>query len=139
MAKKSAASMSVVASIKPADARLAPPASLTARQKELWLEIVASKPADWFTVDAQALLVGYVKAIASHEIISQRVDAMEAGGHIGGLESLKDEDKLYAMQERQARLVQSFATKMRLTQQARYTTRTADVKSSKASGGRPWD
>jgi hypothetical protein len=136
MAKKSAASMSVVASIKPKDSRLAPPSTLTARQKELWLEIVASKPADWFTVDAQSLLVGYVKAIASHESLSQRVDAMEAGAFVG---ELKDEDKLYGMLERQARLVQSFATKMRLTQQARYTTTSAATKSAKASGGRPWD
>jgi hypothetical protein len=139
MAKKSAASMSVVASIKPVDARLAPPESLTARQKELWIEIVAAKTSDWFTVDAQPLLVGYVKAIASHEALSVRVDAMEAGGHIGGLDSLKDEDKLYAMVERQARLVQSFATKMRLTQQARYTTGSAATATARAGKSRPWD
>jgi len=136
MAKKSAASMSVVASITPKDSRLPPPASLTARQKELWLEIVASKSADWFTVDAQSLLVGYVKAIVSHEVLAQRVDFMEASDE---RLDLKDEDKLYAMLERQARLVQSFATKMRLTQQARYTTTSAATKSAKASGGRPWD
>lgn len=136
MAKKSAASMSVVATIKPKDARLAPPASLTPRQKELWLEIVASKPADWFTVDAQSLLVGYVKSISSYEIISARVEAVEADG---GMEDLRDEDRLYAMQERQARLVQSFATKMRLTNQSRYQNSTAAVKTAQASGGRPWD
>jgi hypothetical protein len=110
MAKKSAASMSVVASIKPKDSRLPPPANLTERQKELWLEIVASKPADWFTLDAQSLLLGYVKAIASHEVLSSRVDAVEAQG---GMDDMKEEDRLYAMLERQARLVQSFATKMR--------------------------
>lgn len=135
MAKKSAASLSVVA-VKPRDSRLPPPANLTQRQKELWLEIVASKPADWFTPDAQSLLLGYVKAIASHEILSARVDAVEAQG---GMEDMKDEDRLYAMLERQARLVQSFATKMRLTQQARYTTTSAATKAAKASGGRPWD
>lgn len=135
MAKKSAASMSVVATIKPVDARLSPPVSLTARQKELWLEIVSAKPSDWFTVDAQPLLLGYVKAVASHESLSQRVDAMEAGESIG---DMKDEDKLYAMQERQARLVQSFATKMRLTQQARYTTGSAATASAKAGAARPW-
>lgn len=135
MAKKSAASLSVVASISPKDSRLIAPASLTARQKELWAEIVAAKPADWFTVDAQSLLVGYVKAIASHEIISERIDSIEAQG---GMEDLRDEDRLYAMQERQARLVQSFATKMRLTQQSRYQNSTAAVKSSQAGAVRPW-
>ena len=135
MAKKSAASMSVVASIKPKDARLVPPRTLTIRQKELWLEIVAAKPSDWFTVDAQSLLLGYVKAIASYEHISLEVEAVEAGKEM----ELKDVDKLYAMQERQARLMQSFATKMRLTQQARYTTTSAATKSSQAGGSRPWD
>jgi hypothetical protein len=43
------------------------------------------------------------------------------------------------MIERQARLIQTFATKLRLTQQSRYTAATADVVSSKASGARPWD
>ncbi len=136
MAKKSAASLSVVASIKPKDARLVPPKSLTARQKELWLEIVSAKTSDWFTVDAQSLLFGYVKAIASHELLSKRIDVMEAGEP---LEDIKDEDKLYGMQERQSRLIQSFATKMRLTQQARYTTTSAATKTAKASSGRPWD
>lgn len=136
MAKKSAASMSVVASIKPRDSRLPPPANLTERQKELWLEIVASKPADWFTVDAQSLLLGYVKAITSYEILSARIDAVEAQG---GMDDMKDEDKLYAMLERQARLVQSFATKMRLTQQARYTTGSAATATSRAGKSRPWD
>jgi hypothetical protein len=135
MAKKSAASMSVVASIKPRDARLSPPGTLTDRQKELWLEIVADKPADWFTVGAQSLLLGYVKAIASFEHISSEVEAVEAGQEM----ELRDRDKLYSMQERQARLIQSFATKMRLTQQARYTTTSAATKSSQASGSRPWD
>ena len=135
MAKKSAASLSVVASISPKDSRLIAPVSLTARQKELWTEIVAAKPSNWFTVDAQSLLVGYIKAIASHEIISARVDLIESQG---GMDDLRDEDRMYAMQERQARLMQSFATKMRLTQQAQYTTKSAATASNKAGISRPW-
>jgi hypothetical protein len=135
MAKKSAASLSVVA-VKPKDARLSPPSFLTVRQKELWLKVAAAKPAGWFTEDCEALLVGYVKAIASHEIISARIDALESGEQ--SME-LKDENRLYAMQERQARLVQSFATKMRLTNQSRYQNSTATVKADKAGAARPWD
>ena len=41
------------------------------------------------------------------------------------------------MIERQARLIQTFATKLRLTQQSRYTAATAAVVSGKASGDRP--
>ena len=135
MAKKSAASLAVVA-VKPKDARLAPPGTLTAKQRELWLEIVASKPADWFTADVKSLLVGYVKAIASHDSLSARVDVMERNP---GEMEIRDEDRLYAMLERQARLIQSFATKMRLTNQSRYQNSTAAVKSSRAGSSRPWD
>ncbi|SEL60786.1 hypothetical protein [Nitrosovibrio tenuis] len=52
---------------------------------------------------------------------------------------LKTLNKVHAMIERQARLIQTFATKLRLTQQSRYTAAAAAVASSKASGPRPWD
>lgn len=136
MAKKSAASLSVVPAIPAKDQRLSPPAFLSDRQRELWIEIVASRPANWFTVDMQSLLVGYVKAITSHELLSRRVDLME---QCCEPLQLKDEDKLYGMVERQARLIQTFATKMRLTQQSRYTAATAAVVAGRASGVRPWD
>jgi hypothetical protein len=136
MSRKSAASLSVVPKIDPKDARLSPPESLTDGQKELWIEIVGAKPAGWFTIDAQSLLIGYVKAIASHEILSAKVDAVEKAG---GMDDMKEEDRLYKMLERQARLVQSFATKMRLTQQARYTTGSAATATAKAGKARPWD
>lgn len=126
----------IVPTEKPLDGRLLPPERLTARQKELWEEIVAAKPAGWFTADAKALLVGYVSAIASHERLSKHVDRMEAGEEC---RTLKDEAKLYAMVERQARLIQTFATKMRLTQQARYSVRSAATAHGRVDGPRPWD
>jgi hypothetical protein len=119
--RKSSASLSVVPASPKKDLRLQAPDSLTVRQSELWKEIVDSKTAGWFTPDNGALLVGYVKAIASHEIISLQVEAVEAGKEM----ELKDVDKLYSMQERQARLIQSFATKLRLTQQSRWQPKNA--------------
>jgi hypothetical protein len=52
---------------------------------------------------------------------------------------LKTLNRIHAMIERQARLIQTFATKLRLTQQSRYTAATAAVVAGKASGTRPWD
>ena len=77
--RKSAASLSVVPASPKKDSRLEPPKSLTKRQREIWIEIVDSKPADWFTSDNGPLLVGYVRAIASHEFLSHRVDLIESG------------------------------------------------------------
>jgi hypothetical protein len=136
--RKSAASLSVVPISTKKDSRLAAPKILTKRQSELWIEIVNSKPADWFTADNASLLSGYVSAIASHEHLSGRVDSLEAGV-FDSLLDMKDQDKLYAMQERQARLIQSFATKLRLTQQSRWQPKTAGEKSGKAATARPWD
>ncbi|HEU4855301.1 MAG TPA: hypothetical protein VFS89_08460 [Nitrosospira sp.] len=136
MAKKSSASLSVV---PPAVATvLSPPKTLTARQKELWKEIVLSKPASWFDRSTAPLLSGYVKAIASHEFLASQSDAIEAtlAAESGDLKTL---NRIHAMIERQARLIQTFATKLRLTQQSRYTAATAAVVAGKASGTRPWD
>ena len=134
MAKKSSASLSVV---PPGVATvLSPSKSLTARQKELWEEIVLSKPASWFDQSTAPLLSGYVKAIASHETLASRSDVIEATLADGDLKTL---NRIHAMIERQARLIQTFATKLRLTQQSRYTAATAAVVAGKASGPRPWD
>ncbi len=80
--------------------------------------------------------MGYVNAIASHEILAQRSDAIEATLADADLKLL---NKVHAMIERQARLIQTSATKLRLTQQSRYTAATAAVVAGKASGNRTWD
>jgi hypothetical protein len=46
-------------------------------------------------------------------------------------------NRIHAMIERQARLIQTFTTKLRLTRQSRYTAATASVVARKASGKRP--
>jgi hypothetical protein len=52
-------------------------------------------------------------AISSHEILALRSDAIEAKLDDADLKLL---NKVHAMIERQARLIQTFATKLRLTQ-----------------------
>jgi len=137
MAKKSSASLTVVPN-NPMDARLLAPKRLTSRQKELWSEIVSSKPAAWFDAANSALLLGYVKSIVSHEILTSQSDAIEATLMEPDAD-LKRLNRLHIMIERQSRLIQTFATKLRLTQQSRYTPATAAVMAGKASGVRPWD
>lgn len=138
MAKKSSISLTIVPSKPGIDLRLPPPESLTDRQKELWEGIVLSKPASWFDHSNSALLSGYVKSIASHEALALRADVIEAT-LANGDGDLKTLNRLHAMIERQSRLIQTFATKLRLTQQSRYTAAKAAVASSGASGVRPWD
>jgi hypothetical protein len=78
-----------------------------------------------------SLLVGCINAIASHEILAQRSDAIEAKLDDADLKLL---NKVHAMIVRQARLIQTFATKLRLTQQSHYTAANAAVVAEKAPG-----
>ena len=134
MARKSAASLTVVPYKAPGDGRLAAPQSLSDRERLIWTKIVASKPADWFSVDTEALLTGYVTAIVSYERLSEQIKLAE----IDDIDT-KGMNQLQSMQERQARLMQSFATKLRLTQQSRYTPQAAATQNKLAAGVRPWD
>ena len=135
MARKSAAALSVVPFSSIAlDGRLPAPSTLGDREKLLWLQIVSTKPAEWFAADSEALLFGYVCAIGSHEYLTDKIKA----GERDNIET-NEIKELYILQERQAKLMLQFATKMRLTQQSRYDTQSAHTADKKVSGKRPWD
>lgn len=136
--RKSTASLTVLKTPK-LDKRLEAPGTLTARQKEIWVSVVNTKAADWFTDDTAALLVGYVKAVDAHEQLSLQVEAFDMA-QLADMDGVKMLDKLHGMQERQARLFQSLATRMRLTQQSRWQPATASGKTNQSTGSaRPWD
>ena len=134
MGRKSAASLSVVP--KGIVTVLSAPKSLTARQAVIWREIVLARPASWFDPSNAPLLVGYVNAISSHEVLAKRSDTIETTLADADLKLL---NRVHGMMERQAKLIQTFATKLRLTQQSRYTPAAAATAAGKASSTRPWD
>ena len=133
--KKSLASLSVVP--VPMDRMLPPPADLTPAQAELWSAVVATKPSDWFQADSLPLLTQYCKAVDGHRIVSAQVDEFDPEW-LKTDEGLRRYERLLAMQDRQAKLSCSLATKMRLTQQSRYGARGADRADARANGSRPW-
>lgn len=132
MARKSLAALSVAVIHK--DARLPVPTGFTPRQKQIYLELVSSKPSDWFQTDAIPLLTAYCKAISYHEILSVQIEEAQENKI-----DIKDLRSLYEVHGKQAGLIQSCATKLRLTAQSRWQPSTASVKSEKATGPRPWD
>lgn len=136
--RKSTASLTVLKTPK-LDKRLEAPSTLTARQKEVWVSVVNTKPADWFTDETAPLLTAFVKAVEAHELLSDRIESFDMSD-LCDMDGVKMLDRLQAMQERQARLFQSLATKMRLTQQSRWQPSTASTKNDKSGGSaRPWD
>jgi hypothetical protein len=138
--RKSTASLTVVKTV-PLDQRQQAPSFLTARQREIWKSVVDSKAADYFSNDTKPLLVAYVKAVEAHELLSVRVESFDMD-MLADMDGIKLLDRLQAMQERQGRLFQSLATRMRLTQQSRYQNTTAAIKGKSGAstvGVRPWD
>lgn len=137
MARKSAEALSVITHLP--GQRTEPPANFPAPASEVWRAVVASKPHDWFTADSIYLLEAYCHAVVSHRLISLGVaefNAQKMADPVG----VALYDQLTRMQERQARVMTSIATKLRLTQQSRYTPQAAATAAKKVGGGaRPWD
>jgi phage terminase small subunit len=137
MARKSAESLSVITNLPGQRAEV--PERLTGEAADIWREIVASKPHDWFTSDTCHLLEAYCHAVVAHRLVSVGVAAYTEK-QMAEPKGVAVYDQLTKMQERQARVMATIATKLRLTQQSRYTPQAAATASKKVGGGaRPWD
>jgi hypothetical protein len=129
--RKSTASLTVVPAGLPS--RLEPPTGMSEAQANLWREVVAGKPVEWFAADNAPLLVEYVRAVDTANLLDAMISAQFAGK---GDDSLKD---LLTMRDREAKRAVSIATKLRLTQQSRYTPQAAATADRKAGDGKkPW-
>lgn len=133
MPRKSAAALSVV---RPSpDARPDEPPDLSAEELALWREVVNSKPADWFGSDSVPVLKEYIRAAMTCDTLAAAVNlALESRD----LAEVVMADKLLLARDRESRRVANLATKLRLTQQSRYTPQAAATADRKASGARPW-
>jgi len=132
--RKSLASVTVLPA--PLAVRLEPPTGLTEAQTVIWRDVVGTKPADWFTADNAPLLAVYVRAVAMCDLLALGIEAEIAGPNEDGpgLKGLLD------MRDKESKRVTSIATKLRLTNQSRYTPQasaTANKKSTPATGS-PW-
>jgi hypothetical protein len=136
MARKSTDSLSIVTTLP--GQRLRPPARLSAEAVGIWRAVVSGKPAAWFAADTAAVLEAYVLAVVGHRVVSKQIRGLEEKS-LATEDGLAAYDRLLRMQDRQARVLASMATKLRLTQQSRYTPGAAATASAKAKGARPWD
>jgi hypothetical protein len=88
-----------------------PPAGLSDSEAVIFSETAAAMPSGWFRADSMPLLVEYSRAVDACNKLAGMRDAPDM--------SLRDLAVLLAAHEKQARLVVTLATKMRLTQQSR--------------------
>ena len=139
MARKSAASLSVISGSL--DRRPNVPSDLTEQEAEVWSQTVAHEAADVFATAAlQQMLKDYCRHVVAADRLGKVIE-----GHMGKTPaegedavSLKDLDCLLKMRDRETKAVADKATKLRLTNQSRYTPKAAATASKNAGAAKPW-
>ena len=129
--RKSGASFETSVQASEAFPVLQAPAGLTADQRTLWYEVVASKPDNWFRGDSAPVLEVYVKTVDHYRAMAQRLDRTP--------KDLDDHERLAKMVFTQAKMVRILASSLRLTPQSRYTPETAARRERDMPTSRPWN
>jgi hypothetical protein len=117
-----------------------PPEELTPEQAEIWRKTVASEAADYFVSAAlKNMLADYCRHMASGLVLSGIIDGFKPEW-LKAAEGAKRFHELLRMRESETRAAAMLATKLRLTNQSRYTPHAAATASRNAARGfKPWE
>ena len=131
----SGAALSVVAGTA-IDGRPPAPSDLTEFQQEVWDRTVGNEAADVFrTAALQQLLKEYCRHVETADRLSKQVDrATDEGSNM----SAQELDILLRMRDRETKALADKATKLRLTNQSRYTPGAAGTAAKKSADKKPW-
>jgi hypothetical protein len=140
MTQRGRKGMDELAIAPPADGipnRPEPPVTLDEAQADLWRSIVEQKPAGWFDSASIPLLAAYCRAVTTCDAVAREINKL-------GKRCLKEETfarvaKLKKLDEAQAKLMATLATKLRLTQQSRYTPQAADTAARNVAKPKLWE
>lgn len=133
--RKSVENLTVVTPIP--GQRLEPPPELTQAQTAVWRDVVSGYPSDWFA-RCLPMLSAYCRAVVEHGRVSAVIDEHECTDNPDKIRNL---NTLHQMQDRQAKLMAALATKLRMTNQSRYTPQSAATAAKRAGAAplRPWE
>lgn len=133
--RHSVASLSIVAGVD-IDGRASSPSDLTPFQREVWEQTVATQAADVFkTAALQQLLREYCRHVESAHRVSSMIELLEQPG---AAVDLDEYEKLLRMRDRETKALADKATKLRLTNQSRYTPSAAATLGKKVTEKKPW-
>jgi hypothetical protein len=135
MARKSAAALSVV--VSNIDGRPRAPDDLTPEQQDIWDRTVANEGSDTFkTAALQQLLKEYCRHVDTASRLSKQVDRATAEG---SNMTMQEVEVLLRCRDRETKALADKATKLRLTNQSRYTPGAAGTAAKKSSEAmKPW-
>lgn len=117
-----------------------PPEDLTERQAEIWRATVASEASDFFdTAALRGLLADYCRHRDAAENVSVVINTFQSEW-LKSAEGAKRYHGLLKMRDLETRAAAGMATKLRLTNQARYTSQAAGTANRNAAKGpKPWE
>lgn len=117
-----------------------PPPDLTEAEGEIWRATVASEAVDFFSTDAlRELLKDYCRHKATAAAVTIQINQYDASGlMIPAVAAMFD--RLTKIRDRETKAAGDKATKLRLTNQSRYTPKAAGTASKNSSiGQKPWE
>ena len=136
--RTSGAALSVVAGTA-IDGRPPAPSDLTSEQREVWDRTVGSEPADFFrSATSQQLLIEYCRHVITAGKLAKMINVIE------DMDVLSPQDcaayeSLIKLRDRETKAIGDKATKLRLTNQSRYTPQAAGTAAKRnATDRKPW-
>ena len=117
-----------------------PPVELSEAEAQIWRETVSSEAADFFgTAALRGMLSDYCRHRASADKVSEIINVFQAEW-LKSTEGAKRYHGLLKMRDLETRAAADNATKLRLTNQSRYTPQAAATASKSAGRGiKPWE
>lgn len=129
--RKSAAELATVPNVVEVVPRPVAPDILTDEQAEEWDCVVSRMPADWFPRETHGLLIQYCRHVVTARRVAELIEN-EQGAEVLDIENY---DRLLKMQEREGRALSSLATRMRISQQAKFD----KTKKTPKTVRKPWE
>jgi hypothetical protein len=135
--RKSGASLSVIAGS--IDGRPQAPEDLTQDQRDVWIRTVGSEASDFFrSAASQQILKEYCRHVITAGKLARMIDALERQDVLTS-DDVSDYDGLLKLRDRETKALTEKATKLRLTNQSRYTPLSAATAAKKAATeNKPW-
>ena len=134
--RKSATNLGVVHGILQ---RPEPPEELTPEQAAEWRAVVRRLPVHFFPREIWPLLCAYCRHVTYARHIAGLIEDAHKGDLTDGA-ALMRYNRLLGAQERQSNALMGLATKMRISNQARYTPQAAATQAKGSITGRkPWE
>ncbi len=117
-----------------------PPPELSDDEASIWRETVASEAADFFgTAALRSMLADYCRHTASADKVSTVINVFQPDW-LKNADGAKRYHALLRMRDLETRAAADKATKLRLTNQSRYTPQAASTASRNAAKGlKPWE